>query len=60
MDELVKALSNININSASAEQIGKYWLVAEIGRYCIVALFISIVAITIYKITENFGTGKWK
>ena len=64
MNELLQALQNVKIESSSAVDIAKWFFLKEIldvsiRGFAIVA-FALTMAITIYKITKNYGTGKWK
>ena len=60
MEELVKALSNVNINSQSAELIGRYWLYSELVRYASLTIILATILILAFIVIKNFGTGKWK
>jgi hypothetical protein len=60
MEELMKSLSNININSQSVEQIGRYWLISQVCGKATIILFVIIVSVLVFTIAKKYGTGAWR
>lgn len=60
MEEILKFLGNVNINSDTAVQIAKMWMITECFRYIAMAITFTTLFIVGYTIVKNFAIGKWK
>jgi len=62
MDALLNKISQlgVNLNTDVIAVIGKYWLIREIYLTVSTSLIILGLAIMLFIVIRNFGTGKWK
>jgi|WetSurMetagenome_2_1015567.scaffolds.fasta_scaffold1331419_1 hypothetical protein len=60
MEEMIKALSNVNINSASAEVIVKWRCIQSLIDSVLFSVVVLVIMWILFVIMKNFGTGKWE